>query len=95
MLIEHKTLGVRYELPELTQGKVESFFKKTRELTGKEDGGLSSPEYVGIVVRAAAFIGWLDGLTPDDVANLSPAATIWLSSQIQRAINEASAIPPE
>jgi len=89
MKIAHKKLGVEFELPELKQRDVETFFAKLRE-----DGAeVSGPEYAGRLARAAASVGWLNGV--GDIGDMKPAVVVWLSSKLNEYIAEALTIPPE
>ena len=90
--IQHKSLGVAYELPELTQRMVEDYFKALRERT-VEPEEISAPEFAGDVVRTAADLEWLNGV--NEVGDLKPSITIWLSGKINDHVAEALAVPPE
>ncbi len=92
MKIQHKGLGVAYELPDLTQRMVEDYFKALRERT-VEAKEISSPEFAGDVVRTAAALEWLDGL--GEVGDLKPSVTVWLSGKINDHVVEALEVPPE
>lgn len=94
--IVHDTAGWEYELrdaDELRQRDAEAFFKARREFGG--DDRVSSPEHNGIVVRAAAKCGWVDGLDPAAVDGLHPAETTWLASEIQDMLAAAFEVPGE
>ena len=94
MKIEHKELGLEYELKDdLRQRDIEAFFKARRELGG--DKNLSGPEHNGCVVRAAVRGEWVDGISEDDVDTMHPAAVTWLASEIQDAIGAAFEVPGE
>lgn len=92
MRIAHKTLGVSYDLPELTQRMVEDLFAGLRA-KGTDDDDTSAPEYAGAVVRTADELGWLDGIGP--VGDLKPNVCVWLSGEINNLVAEALTVPPE
>jgi hypothetical protein len=58
-------------------------------------GAISSPEFVGGIVRAAARCGWLEGIAEDGVPDLPPNAVTWLSEAIQREVAQSYEVPPE
>jgi len=91
---EHKGLGVSATVPDdLRYRDVEAFFKARRELGGDES--ISSPEYCGTIVRAAARLGWIEGVDENGVGELKGGAVIWLSGKIQGEVTGAMAVPPE
>ena len=94
MKIENRTLGISVELPDLRQRDVEAFFRAVRDL---QDGELnvSSPEYTGITVRAAARTGLLPGIDEGDVDDMRPAAVRVLAQGINDHISESLAVPGE
>ncbi len=92
MKIEHKGLGVSYELPDLTQRQVEDLFASLRE-KGTDDDEISAPEYAGNVVRTAVELEWLNGIGP--VGEMKPAVVTWLAGEINNLVAEAITVPPE
>ncbi len=92
MKIEHKGLGVSYDLPDLTQRMVEEMFAGLRA-KGVGDDDTSAPEYAGNVVRVCKELGWLDGI--GDVDEMKPNVTVWLSGEINNHVAEALTVPPE
>ena len=47
----------------------------------------------GVIVQAAAALGWIDGLTPAEVSELKPGVIVALSEAIYPALLEARRIP--
>ena len=92
MKIEHKGLGVKTELKELTQRDLEQFYAKQREVTPSED--ISTPEFSGNVVRIASE---LDFFTErfENIEDWKPTKTIFIKNAVVEAIVDAMAIPPE
>ena len=73
--ITHEKLGLEYEMKDdLRQRDVEALFQARRELGS--GGNLSGPEHNGVIVRAAARCGWVNGLAEDDVGDMLPAVFI-------------------
>jgi hypothetical protein len=58
--IEHKGLGLAFDLPDLSQDDVEKFFRVKREM---ETGGLHEER----IARAKAVVATLQGMTQKDV----------------------------
>ena len=94
MKIENQALGISMELPELKQRDVEAYFRAARDLLGGEVD-VSSPEYQGVTVRAAARAGMLPGIKEDDVGDMSPAATHLLARAVNNHIAESLSVPVE
>jgi len=94
MKIENQKLEISVELPQLRQRDVEAYFRAARDL---QDGELnvSSPEYLGITVRAACRAGILPGYKEADIDDLLPAAVHVLALGINDHISEALRIPGE
>jgi len=78
-------------LRDLRQRHIDAYFPLLRDITDQ----LSSPEYAGRVVRAAAAVGIISGLAPEDVDELHPGLTIKLAKQVNEAVAEALTIPPD
>jgi len=93
MKIEQEGLGVSYELPDFRQRDVEEFWNIRRELDGGDR--LSGTERNGNIVRAAARLGWLEGLKEKDVDDMRPNAVSWLANAIADAIAKAFEVPGE
>ena len=95
MKIENQKLEISAELlDDLRQRHVEAFFRAARDLQGGELN-VSSPEYTGITVRAAARAGLLSGVNEGDVDDMRPAAVRVLAAGINDHISEALAVPGE
>lgn len=62
----------------ITQGKLEAYFKKFRELGGNDEK-IGLIEYAGDMVRAAVQVGWID----IDVDNSSPKVIQAIHRDIQ------------
>ena len=94
MKYENEKLGISVELPELRQRDVEAFFRAVRELQGG-DLNVSSPEYLGITVRAACRAGLLPGIKEVDIDDKTPAAVHILARAVNDHLAEALRIPGE
>ena len=92
MKIEHKGLGVKVELKELTQGDLERFYAKQREV-GLEPDNISLPEFSGAVVKIASDLDFFDEHF-EDIGDWKPAKTIFIKDELIKAIVEAVTIPP-
>ena len=143
MHIEHKGLGIAFDLPEFVQRDVETFFRSAKDiensirdvddqtsattlvefltalkeskikleaeqlkvivnefmlnlrLTWQKRDFVSSPELAGVYTRTAARLGWLGGISEDDVDTLKPAIVTFISEKVQAAVVESYKIPPE
>lgn len=78
---------------DILQRDVEAFYRQLRELRG--DGTMTTTEFAGNVVRAAAAVGFIDGLAAEDVGGLRPGVVNQLSSTVQERLVEASQVPGE
>ena len=94
MKFENEKLGISVELPDMKQRDVEAFFRTVRELQGG-DINVSSPELVGVTVRAAARVGLLPGVNEGDVDDMRPAAVMALSKAFNEHLADALRIPGE
>lgn len=91
--IDHEGLNAHFEIVDLTQGDVESYFKIYNALdlrvTGKT---VSVPENSGYIVRAALQAKIV---APEiNVESSKPALIRWLAKEINQAVSEALTIPP-
>ena len=77
---------------DLRQRDIDAYFPLLR---GIPVADLSAPEYAGQIVRAAAKIGMIPGLAPEDVDDLKPGQVVKLSKAINEAVAEALTIPPD
>jgi hypothetical protein len=92
-LIEHKGLGVSTELKELTQRDLEQFYAKQREVELDAEN-ISLPEYAGVVVRIASELDWFSERF-ENIDDWKPAKTLYLNTELLKALNESITIPPE
>jgi hypothetical protein len=146
--IEHKGLGIEFDVPEMTQRQVENWVSRQRRLRRErvtvDDDSLqlaadavahavrtvqdkkyraSSPEAAAAVeiaarvalrigadytagtelspfesagdgARAAASLGWLGDVKPDDIDDWTPAKTAYVTGAIVKLITQAQEIPP-
>lgn len=76
---------------QIRQRHVEEFYKRVRELQGG-DVRISSPEFVGVVVRASSTAGIIGGIDEDGIGELTPADVIRLSELVQNTLTEASGV---
>ena len=79
-------------LKDLRQRHIDAYFPLMRDVPTDK---LSAPEYAGQVVRAAARVGIITGLTAEEVDDLKPGMVVKLAKQISEAITEALTIPPD
>lgn len=93
MKIEQEQLGISYDLPEFLQRDIEAFYATMRELNGNKKQ--SHIEFNGNLVRTAARLGWLEGITEDGVGDLHPYIVNWLQGEISTAVSAAFDIPGE
>ena len=93
--IEHEGLDLSFELPELTQGRMEDFYRERRKVLDAIEGEPSGAEGNGATVRVLARLGWLEGVEEDDVSDMRPAAVMFLSTEFLGIVQEAYAIPGE
>lgn len=56
---------------------------------------LTGPEYNGVFVRAAADLGWIKGLTADEVGGMRVPVVAQLAVPINEWISEALDMPGE
>lgn len=77
---------------DLRQRHIDAYFPQLREVPTEK---LSAPEYAGVIVRAAATVGIIEGLRPEDVDDLKPGMVIKLAGQINEAVAEALTVPPD
>lgn len=77
---------------DLRQRDIDAFFPLLRGVSAAD---LSAPEYAGQIVRAAAKVGMIPGLTPESVDDMKPGEVVKLSKQINEAVAEALTIPPD
>lgn len=77
---------------DLRQRDIDAYFPLLREIPVAE---LSAPEYAGQIVRAAAKVGMIPGLTPEQVDDMKPGEVVRLSKKINEAVAEALTIPPD
>lgn len=74
------------------QKHLEELNRVLREITdGRDD--ITLPEYRGALVRTVARLGWIDGVTADDVGDLPPGVVTAISDTVQNTIAEAQKIP--
>jgi len=78
-------------LKDLRQRHIDAYFPLVREIADK----LSAPEFAGQIVRAAATVGIISGLTATEVDDLKPGAVVKLAKQVNEAVSEALTIPPD
>ena len=91
-LIEHKGLGLSTELKELTQRELERFYAKQREVELDAEN-ISLPEYAGVVIRIASDLDWFSERF--EIDDWKPAKTLYLNTELLKALNESITIPPE
>jgi hypothetical protein len=82
-------------MPELTQGRMEDFWRNRRAILNDIDGEPSGSEVNGAIVRALARLEWLEGLEEADVSGMSPVAVMFIAAEFSRLVQEAYAIPGE
>jgi len=104
MKAELKEYNIKVSIPEpFTQGAMELYFGTERNVkdeyikarnkrTGKDDQGMSGPEYNGVVARTLARLGWCS-YNESAVHELDPRAVTWISSIAQREILSYAQIP--
>ena len=91
----HEKLGLALDLSDdLTQGDLENFYRVMRSFHAGWLA-LSNLERAGFVTRAAARLGWLDGLKEPDVGELPPAKAQWLGREIEAHLYRLTLVPPE
>lgn len=96
MKIVHKTLGVDIEMPEILQGQLEEFESIIQpDVVSVSEGNAQLARFNGAVVRAAAQVGWLPGLNPDDIEKMKPAKVSFLATEISGALIQAREVPPQ
>ena len=77
---------------DLRQRHIDAYFPLLRGIPTAE---LSAPEYAGQVVRAAATVGIISGMTAEDVDDLVPGMVVKLAKQVNEAVAEALTVPPD
>ena len=75
---------------DLRQRHIDAYFPLLRDIP---TDSLSAPEYAGQVVRAAARIGIITGLTAEAVDDLKPGIVVKLAREVNEAIAEALTVP--
>ena len=93
MKIEHKGLGVKTELKELTQSDLERFYARQRE-DEIDPENISLPEFSGSVVKIASELDFFSERF-EGIDDWKPAKTIFLKDAFIKAVVEAVTIPPE
>lgn len=93
-IIENEALGIAYDLPELTQGRMEDFYRERRRML-EDDDNVSGAEGNGATVRVLARLGWLEGLDEDDIPEMKPAVVFLIAVEFSRIVTEAYEIPGE
>jgi hypothetical protein len=93
--IENEALGIAYDLPELTQGRMEDFWLHRRNWLDRIEGEPSGAEVNGAIVRVLARLGWLEGVEETDVPEMKPAVVMFIAAEFSRIVAEAYAIPGE
>lgn len=88
-VVENTTLGARFELAELLQRHVETFFKELRALHPNQEK-VSLPEDCGDIVRAAVKAGMVEM----NVTEAKPAVVRWLARELNTHINDSLEVPP-
>lgn len=89
------SLGIVFAPPDpVLQRDLEAFFKAHRQRGGGTDS-MSSFEQNGASVRAACDVGWINGLTADDVDTTRPPVVTWLAGQVNQLIIAAWDVPGE
>lgn len=89
---EHKKTGWTLDIKDITQGDLETYFKRYRE--GRADS-VSGSEQNGLTVRAAAQAGWITSPAAGDVAGMPPNQVAWIAGKIDQVYLELTTIPPE
>lgn len=96
MKIVHKTLGVDVEMPEILQGQLEEFEAIIQpHVALVNEGNAQLAKFNGAVVRAAVQVGWLPGLSEDDIAKMKPAKVSFLANEVSAALIQAREVPPQ
>ena len=86
-------LGYVFTIPDpLLQRDIETFYSARAKWTPEREV-VTNPERNGAVARAVAEIGWVEGLTPDEVDNCLPAAVTWIADGVMTAVARAFLIP--
>lgn len=90
--IENKELGLKYELPEMTQGALETYQK---ELSERVDGlgKLELAAISGAVVRSAVKAGFLS--LDAEVSDMHPSHVDWITARMLEHLAEESKVPGE
>lgn len=87
--------GVVFNAPEaVTQRTLERLMATTRKHGGSE-ADISNFERNGAQARAACELGWIDGLTVDDVDTTHPRVVTWIAQQTNDIIVAAWQLPGE
>lgn len=86
--ITHKKLGIDYQVKDIGQKTLEEWVEdfNSRPSEGRV-------QYDGAAVRAALAVGWIPG-DPSDVDNMSPAATRYISQELDKIYLDLVEIPP-
>lgn len=92
-IIRHKKLGLEIQMPEITQGGMEKFEEAMRPYNDKDAFSLSI--FSGGIVRTAAKLGWLPGISEDVVSEMKPATVEFMAGKIAEYIQQTRTIPPE
>jgi hypothetical protein len=87
--IEHKKLGVKAVLHDFNQRQYEQY----HELLFASDARTVAVKN-GVVVVSAIKAGFLTGLEVEEVPSMSPAAVMWLTSEIHNHVVEVTSPPP-
>lgn len=96
MKIVHKTLGIDIEMPEILQGQLEEFEVLLQpHVASVNDGSVQLATFNGAVVRSAAKVGWLPGISEDDVSRMKPNHITFIANEISRALIDAREVPPQ
>jgi hypothetical protein len=77
------------------QRDIEQFQAARRKFGPVSETRKYGVEYNGEFVRAAAELGWIEGLKPDDVGDMRAGAVLQLANPISEWISEAIDLPGE
>ena len=89
------SVGVVFNAPEaVTQRTLEQLMRAVRKHGGSE-ADISNFERNGAQARAACELGWIDGLTVDNVDTMHPRVATWIAQQTNDIIVAAWQLPGE
>lgn len=80
-------------LPEDPRQRDIEQFQAARRKFAPPFESLTGVEYNGAFVRAAAELGWIEGLKPDDVGDMRAGVVAQLATPINAWISEALDLP--